>query len=403
MTRSSSAALRTPWPALVEWVNRDRAFQSWLRQLKQRLDDWRENPADEGTLLRGGPLKVAEEWVGRRGGELNEEEKAFVAASAELVDVEKRRAEGELNRERARLRSQTLNFAFLFFALALMGVGSLGWHYVEGQRAIDARLSLVADLKKEIIGEPDLGVLIHACAKSGLQDSAGAECAARAESLSQDIVGKDGLEQSLSRQPELYAYVHIRYGAITELARQGDAYRAMLDDGTYFVTSFEKPVNPSSRDLKALPPCRHLDEMNGLSPAEIRDALRLCANSDLLRGLDVRPPAVGAVDDDRQFAVVSRCDPNTCTTTLSNLNVYRLSLDRRDARLVASLPGNFDVITMAASQDNVAVAYRSIGGLIRVKVYPTLGALRRAGARSCTHCVYGASQKIAPPQSGWSE
>jgi len=140
-----------------------------------------------------------------------------------------------------------------------------------------------------------------------------------------------------------------------------------------------------------------------------------------LRGFDVQPPAVGAVDDARQFVVVSRCDPNSCATTLSNLDgqnnepitvkhdvepvpsggsvsrlavsantlvyalceqgsakncpatvkVYRLSDDRRDARLVTSLPGNFDFITMAASEDNVAVAYRSIGGFIRVKVYPT--------------------------------
>ena len=118
---------------------------------------------------------------------------------------------------------------------------------------------------------------------------------------------------------------------------------------------------------------------------------------------------------------MSRCDPNGCATTLSNLDgqnsepipvkhdvdpvpsggsvsrvvvsgntlvyalceqgsakncpaavkVYRLSDDRREARLVVSLPGNFDFIAMAASQDNVAVAYRSIGGFIRVKVYPT--------------------------------
>jgi len=308
-------------------------------------------------------------------------------------------------------------------ALALLAiVGGFGWRYAREASATDARLALVADMKKEIVGEPDLSVLIQACAKSGLQGSAaGAECTARAEGLSQEIVIKEGLEQSVSRQPELYAYVHNRLGAITELARQGDAYRAMLDNGKYFVTSFEKPVNPSSGDLKAIPPCGHGNEMKGLSPAEVGDALRLCSSSDLLRGFDVQPPAVGAVDDARQFVVVSRCDPNSCATTLSNLDgqnnepitvkhdvepvpsggsvsrlavsantlvyalceqgsakncpatvkVYRLSDDRRDARLVTSLPGNFDFITMAASEDNVAVAYRSIGGFIRVKVYPT--------------------------------
>jgi WD40 repeat protein len=342
---------------------------------------------------------------------------------ADWLELAHDRLVGPITRSNARhIAASNHNRAGLV-ALALFAVvGGLGWRYVREASATDARLALVADMKKEIVGEPDLGVLIQACAKSGLQDpAAGAECTARAEGLSQDIVIKEGLEQSVSRQPELYAYVHNRLGAITELARQGGAYRALLDNGKYFVTSFEKPVNPSSGDLKVIPPCGHANEMKGLSPSELGDALRLCSSSDLLRGLGVQSPAVGAVDDARQFAVVSQCDSNGCATTVSNLDgqnsepipvkhdvepvpsggsvsrvevsgnmlvyalceqgaakncpatakIYRLSDDRRDARLVASLPGNFDLLAMAASQDNVAVAYRSIGGFIRVKVYPT--------------------------------
>jgi WD40 repeat protein/TPR repeat protein len=96
-------ALIRNWPALVEWVSRDRAFQSWLRQLKPRVEEWAANPTDEGTLLRGGPLAVAEDWIGRRSGEVNEEEKAFVAASAATRDEENRRAEEDLKREESRL------------------------------------------------------------------------------------------------------------------------------------------------------------------------------------------------------------------------------------------------------------------------------------------------------------
>ena len=72
-------------------MERDRPFQSWLRQLRPRVDEWRASPGDEGTLLRGGPRAVAEDWLVRRGGEVNEEEKAFVAASVALRDPEKRR------------------------------------------------------------------------------------------------------------------------------------------------------------------------------------------------------------------------------------------------------------------------------------------------------------------------
>jgi hypothetical protein len=96
-------ALIRNWPALVEWVNRDRAFQSWLRQLKPRVDDWRANRNDEGTLLRGGPLAVAEDWVLKRGGEINDEEKAFVAAGLAQRDAERQRAENELEERQTRL------------------------------------------------------------------------------------------------------------------------------------------------------------------------------------------------------------------------------------------------------------------------------------------------------------
>jgi len=44
------------WPKLVGWINRDRAFQSWLRQIKPNVELWSADPTDEGPLLRGGML-----------------------------------------------------------------------------------------------------------------------------------------------------------------------------------------------------------------------------------------------------------------------------------------------------------------------------------------------------------
>jgi WD40 repeat protein len=97
-------ALIRNWPALVQWVNRDRAFISWRGQLKQRIEDWRKVTTDEGTLLRGGPLAVAEDWLAKRGNDLNQEEKAFVVASVALRDVEKLRAEEDLQARQAQLK-----------------------------------------------------------------------------------------------------------------------------------------------------------------------------------------------------------------------------------------------------------------------------------------------------------
>ena len=164
-------ALIRNWPALVDWVNRDRAFISWRNQLKQRVDDWRKSPSDEGTLLRGGPLAVAEEWVGRRGDDLNEEERAFVAASVALRDREKQRAEDEFRERQARLKevadaqektaqaqkerasaqektaqAQGRARRMLWATVVVIGaaVGLLSWLYIADTRKLNARQEQVA-------------------------------------------------------------------------------------------------------------------------------------------------------------------------------------------------------------------------------------------------------------------
>jgi energy-coupling factor transporter ATP-binding protein EcfA2 len=95
-------ALIRNWPSLVEWVQRDRGFIAWRNQLKQRLDEWRSNPTDQGALLRGGPLSVAEGWVAQRGADLNEEESSFISASASL------RSDETVQRNRDQFQSITL-------------------------------------------------------------------------------------------------------------------------------------------------------------------------------------------------------------------------------------------------------------------------------------------------------
>ncbi len=96
-------ALIRHWPLLVEWVNRDRAFYLWLRQLKPRVDEWRAQPEDQGTLLRGGPLAIAEALLHQRGAELSQEERTFIEASIALREVARREEEEALAREHARL------------------------------------------------------------------------------------------------------------------------------------------------------------------------------------------------------------------------------------------------------------------------------------------------------------
>jgi tetratricopeptide (TPR) repeat protein len=107
-------ALIRHWPTLADWINRDRAFQSWLRQLAPRVNEWRENPGDPGTLLRGGALAVAEDWLQRRREEVSDEERAYIAASVASRDATRRRQQ---------LRQRVVAVAALcFFVVAVAAI-----------------------------------------------------------------------------------------------------------------------------------------------------------------------------------------------------------------------------------------------------------------------------------------
>jgi hypothetical protein len=86
-------ALIRNWPTLTDWISRDRAFLSWQRQLKLRVDGWRNSPGDDDTLLRGGPLAVAEGWLGRRHSDLSDHEKAYIETSIARRETERQKAE----------------------------------------------------------------------------------------------------------------------------------------------------------------------------------------------------------------------------------------------------------------------------------------------------------------------
>ena len=77
-------ALIRHWPKLAEWINRDRAFLSWLRQIKSSMDLWSADPTDEGPLLRGGMLAQAQDWLARRSDDLGPTERSYIEASLAL-------------------------------------------------------------------------------------------------------------------------------------------------------------------------------------------------------------------------------------------------------------------------------------------------------------------------------
>ena len=318
---------------------------------------------------------------------------------ADWLELAHDRLVGPITRSNARhIAASNHKRVGLGLAALFLFAGGWGWHDIQIERAAKARDQLVADMKKEIAAEPDLGMLIQACAHSrSLEGSpaSGPSCPADDRLLSEQIVNKQGAEEFATRQQELHAYVRSPFGAIVNLARQGDSYRATLDNGKYFVAGFETPTIPSEADLKASTPS---------NPGS----------------LDIAPATdIAATDASQEYVIASRCS-ESCVTQVRMLNnrsddwapvvldqpaatantivrgiaasgstlvyavcgqgsglecpaqveVYRLSDNRLSAQFKGTLPGTFNIISMAASETGVAIAYQSIGGSIKVKVYP---------------------------------
>jgi WD40 repeat protein len=140
-------ALIRHWPRLAGWVNADRTFLSWLRQVRPTLDVWTANPADEGPLLRGGMLAQATDWLANRGNDLSPNERHYVVASIALrqrAEAEKEAAQqAELQRERALAESRRRQrLAAIAASLLLLVIAAAAlW---ERGRAVNAESVAVA-------------------------------------------------------------------------------------------------------------------------------------------------------------------------------------------------------------------------------------------------------------------
>jgi WD40 repeat protein/class 3 adenylate cyclase len=112
-------ALIQKWGRFQEWMDSDRSFRSWQERLRSNLRQWQESERDEGALLAGAPLAVAESWLAERAAELGEAELAYIQESQALQ--ERRQAE----RQRLRKRIVLGLAAGLVVALVLAGAAIL--------------------------------------------------------------------------------------------------------------------------------------------------------------------------------------------------------------------------------------------------------------------------------------
>ncbi len=83
-------ALIWGWQQLQDWVNDDRQFLTWYKQLRRAYQQWQESEQDNGDLLRGTLLKQTRRWVEDRAIQLEDGEKEFIQISLEVNSRDER-------------------------------------------------------------------------------------------------------------------------------------------------------------------------------------------------------------------------------------------------------------------------------------------------------------------------
>jgi WD40 repeat protein len=96
-------ALLREWPRLRTWLLEDRDGLRILRHLTAATAAWEASGSDAGELYRGGRLEAAETWAAEHGGELNDAERAFLAASVQRRGDEQAAERRQLRRLRGAL------------------------------------------------------------------------------------------------------------------------------------------------------------------------------------------------------------------------------------------------------------------------------------------------------------
>ncbi len=79
-------ALIQNWGQLREWMDIDREFRAWQERLRITIQQWKDTKKDDGGLLRGLFLNLAENWLEKRPDDLSHEEREFIRLSGEKRD-----------------------------------------------------------------------------------------------------------------------------------------------------------------------------------------------------------------------------------------------------------------------------------------------------------------------------
>ena len=131
------------WARLRQWLQEDRSFLAWKREIEKKTDAWAEGKRDEGRLVRGLDLSEAQRWQEQRSNEIGKEEQEYIQASLALQERE--RAEKEKNRRRW-MKGLT---AFSAIALILSVMAVFEWNQAD-QKTEEALALYLASQSEQI-------------------------------------------------------------------------------------------------------------------------------------------------------------------------------------------------------------------------------------------------------------
>ncbi|MCX8067093.1 MAG: trypsin-like peptidase domain-containing protein, partial [Anaerolineae bacterium] len=158
-------ALLQRWERLRAWMAEDRDFRLWQERTRAAYRAWEESGWDEGALLRGAPLAQAQEWLSRRGDEIEPAVREYIHRSWEHVEAERRA------RERLRRRI-TFGLAFGLVVTLLLAFFAL----IQRNQAItEANMRATAQAQSEERRREAEAARATAVAEAGIRATAQAQ------------------------------------------------------------------------------------------------------------------------------------------------------------------------------------------------------------------------------------
>lgn len=88
-------ALIREWGKLDDWISADREFRIWQEKNRYSVKEWETGQREDGLLLHGGKIAIAEEWLSRRKSDMSEREILFIEKSLEQRERKRRKLEEE--------------------------------------------------------------------------------------------------------------------------------------------------------------------------------------------------------------------------------------------------------------------------------------------------------------------